>query len=236
MLEASEPDVVFDREGGRFHVTGTPAVSVTWSDVGAAAAATDGELRCGENHEPPLGGSYPSGCHVAVVEVDLETGKPELVAYVAVDDAGVQVNPLIVEGQLHGGIASGISQVLGEVIEYDQDGNLLTGNLASYGMIGSTELVQFELTAGGVASSHGVYGYKGVGESGTIGATPAVHNAIMDALSPHGVDHLDLPCTPMRIWSALNHSGSNPARVEARSSNAMGDHRTAHFDSESQLF
>ncbi|MGF1599657.1 MAG: xanthine dehydrogenase family protein molybdopterin-binding subunit [Acidimicrobiales bacterium] len=204
LLEAAPGDVVLDVGRGRFHVVGTPARSVGWVDVAADASATDGaELRCGERYDNGGCDTYPSGCHVAVAEVDTETGAVTLVRYVAVDDAGVRVNPMIVDGQLHGGIAAGISQAFGEVMVYDDDGNPLTSTFLDYTMATADQLVAFELHPSATPSSFNELGVKAVGESGTIGATPAVHNAVVGALTPFGVTHLDLPCTPMRVWAAI---------------------------------
>ncbi len=208
VLEAATEDVVFDRgdggQRGRFHVVGTPAVSVGWAEVAAARADHGrGELACGDHYDPDGAFSYPSGAHVAVVEVDAETGAVAVRAFLAVDDAGVRINPTIVEGQLHGGIAAGIGQALGEVTADDDVGNNLTATLIDYAMATTDVVPPIELIAGGVASSFNELGVKGVGESGPIGATPAVHNAVIDALAPLGLDHVDLPCTPERVWAAL---------------------------------
>lgn len=191
-----------------FHVIGTPAKRVDWATLASLGAASvdDGlerELSCGEFYDTEGRNTFPSGTHVAVVEVDLDTGGVEIVRYVAVDDAGLRVNPMIVDGQLHGGIASGIAQVLGETIEYDDAGNPITANFADYSIITIDQVPFYETVEAATASSFNALGFKGVGESGTIGATPAVHNAIVDALSHLGVAHIDLPCTPLRVWEAI---------------------------------
>ena len=203
LLEASPADVVLDREEGRFHVVGTPAVALTWAAIAASASAADQELACGDFYDTEGVNTYPSGTHLAVVEVDPATGAVELTRFVAVDDAGARINPMIVEGQLHGGIAAGISQALGEACHHDRDGNPLTATFLDYTIATADQLPSFELIAGEVPTSVNLLGLKGVGESGTIGATPAVHLAVLDAIRPLGVDHLDLPCTPERVWAAI---------------------------------
>ncbi|MFV0260535.1 MAG: xanthine dehydrogenase family protein molybdopterin-binding subunit [Acidimicrobiales bacterium] len=207
VLEAAPADIVLDRTSGRFHVVGTPARSIGWNALaGAVAAAGDPPLAC--ELATDFGGrtAYPSGSHVAVVEVDTETGRWRIDRFVAVDDAGRRINPLIVDGQLHGGIAAGIAQVLGEVVVEDPDGNVLTCTFVDYAIVTADQLPLFELIPAEVPTSRNELGVKGVGESGTIGATPAVHNAVIDALGPDGIDHLDLPCTPDRVWAARSRA------------------------------
>ena len=138
-----------------------------------------------------------------MVEVDTETGRWHLVRYAAVDDAGVRVDDDVVDGQLHGGIALGVAQVLGEASLFDDAGTPLNGNFLDYQILSIDQVCQFDLEAQTVPSSFNAGGYKAVGESGPIGATAAVHNALMDALAPLGVTHLDLPCSPHRVWEAL---------------------------------
>lgn len=211
LLEANVTDVVLDTSAGTFHVVGTPAVNVDWVDVATAASSAENtgmqesdELSCGEYYDNEGRDTYPSGTAVAVVEVDTETGQVRLTRFVSVDDAGVRVNPMVVEGQLHGGIASGIAQVLGEEVIYDDDGNPLTTNFVDYAIASIDWFPQFEMHASETASSHNALGFKAVGESGVMAATPAMHNAIVDALSHLGVRHLELPCTPERVWRAVN--------------------------------
>jgi carbon-monoxide dehydrogenase large subunit len=147
--------------------------------------------------------TFPFGAHVALVEVDTETGYVRLVRMVTCDDAGRIINPVVVEGQRHGGIAQGVAQALFEEIRYDEDGNPMTANLADYGMISATELPSFELVPLETPTPANPLGAKGIGESGTIGATPAVQNAVVDALSHIGVRHIDIPLTPERVWQAI---------------------------------
>lgn len=199
LLEAAVSDVVHDLNEGRFHVAGTPAVSVGWAEV---ATALNGPLTVESDFESG-GQTFPFGAHVAVVEVDAETGRTELVRLVAVDDAGTVLNPLVFDGQVHGGIAGGIAQALMEELAYDADANPLTTNFADYPVISAAELPSFELVRSETPTDRNLLGAKGVGESGTVGATAAVQNAVIDALSHFGVRHLDMPLTPERVWKAM---------------------------------
>ena len=140
---------------------------------------------------------------MAVVELDLDTGQVRHLRHVAVDDCGRVINPLLAEGQVHGGIAQGVAQALYEEFRYDDDGNPLTTNLADYAFVSAAELPSFELVACETPTDRNELGAKGIGESGTIGSTPAVWNAVVDALSHLGVTHLDIPTTPERIWRAV---------------------------------
>ena len=149
------------------------------------------------------GPTYPFGAHLAVVHVDVETGKVELVRFVACDDAGTVLNPLIFEGQVHGGIAQGAAQALVEEFAYDADGNPVTGNFADYTFISAAELPDFEIVHQETPTPYNPLGAKGVGESGTIGSAPAVQSAVIDALSGYGVRHLDMPLLPERVWRAI---------------------------------
>jgi carbon-monoxide dehydrogenase large subunit len=171
-----------------------------------AAAAEAGDDLSGEGDFTQQGGTFPSGAHLAVVEVDTETGKVVLRRLVAVDDAGTIVNPLLAEGQVHGGLAQGIGQALFEEVVYDADGNLLTSNFADYGFPSAAELPSFETVHMESPSPQNDLGAKGIGESGTIGATPAVQNAVVDALSHLGVRHVDMPCTAERVWRAIQQT------------------------------
>ncbi len=186
-----------------FHVIGTPARSVSWATLAAEGLGSERELSCGEFYDSEGRNSFPSGVHIAAVEVDIETGGVDVLEFVAVDDAGPRVNPMIVEGQIHGGIASGIAQALGETMEFDEAGNPITSNFSDYAIGSIDQFPMFTTVAAAVPSSMNTLGFKGVGESGTVGATPAVHNAIVDALSHLGVRHIELPCTPLRIWEAI---------------------------------
>ena len=200
LLEASVEDIVL--EDGRFHVAGTPSVTRSWTDVIATAMAM-GERLDGEGDFTQASGTFPSGAHLAVVEVDIETGKVKLREMFAVDDAGCIVNTLLAEGQVHGGLAQGIGQALYEEFIYDADGNPLTGNFADYGFPSAAEVPSFVTIHMESPSPMNDLGAKGIGESGTIGATPAVQNAVVDAVSYLGVRHIDMPCTAERVWQAI---------------------------------
>jgi aerobic carbon-monoxide dehydrogenase large subunit len=203
LLEADVEDVVLDRDSGAFHVRGAPAVARSWSEL-ATAASTDGHLPLDvESTFVAPGPTYPFGAHLAVVDVDTETGKVELTRIVACDDAGTVLNPLLFEGQVHGGIAQGVAQALCEEFSYDPDGNPITANLADYTFISAAELPHFEVVHQATPTPYNPLGAKGVGESGTIGSTPAVQSAVIDALSEFGVRHLDMPLTPERVWRAV---------------------------------
>ena len=205
LLEAHAEDIVLDRELGRFHVAGVPGAGRGWAEL-AEAAGSGGDggrtLRVEHNYDSK-GGTFPFGAHVAVVEVDAETGKVTLVRFVAVDDAGRILNPLLAEGQRHGGIAQGAAQALLEEVTYDEDGNLLTSTFADYEIISAAELPDFELLPMETPTPRNPLGAKGLGEAGTIGSTPAVQNAVVDALAHLGVRHVDMPCTPERVWNAI---------------------------------
>ena len=199
LLEAAIDDVVLDADAGVFHVAGTPVRAVTWADV----ASADGDPLAGDHDfEAPMP-TFPFGTHVAVVEVDTDTGLVRLRRLIACDDAGTLVNPLLAEGQIHGGIAQGVAQALMEEIVYDRDGTPKTTNFADYPVISAAELPSFELVSMQTPTWVNELGAKGVGESGTIGAIPATYNAIVDAVSHLGVRHLTTPCTPEKVWQAI---------------------------------
>jgi carbon-monoxide dehydrogenase large subunit len=203
LLEADVDDVVLDKDAGAFHVRGTPSLSKSWSELATAAEQHGHERLDIESNFVAPGPTYPFGAHLAVVDVDVETGKVRLVRHVACDDAGTVLNPLLFEGQVHGGIAQGVAQALIEEFSYDADGNPITGNLADYTFISAAELPNFEVVHQATPTPYNPLGAKGVGESGTIGSTPAVQSAVIDALSGHGVRHLDMPLTPERVWRAV---------------------------------
>ena len=202
-LEASAADVVLDVETGSFHVADAPTPALSWAQLASKASADGrlGELRVA--HEFQAAPTFPFGCHLAVVEVDPETGKVELVRYVAVDDAGTLVNPLVADGQVHGGIAFGVGQALFEEVVYDEDGYPLTGTFVGYGFPSAAELPSYERVEMVTPTPNNPLGVKGIGESGTVGSTQAVLNAVIDALAPHGVRHVDLPCNGENVWKAL---------------------------------
>ena len=231
LLEAAVDDVVLDAATARFHVVGSPTVARTWAEVVAAAPAPAGgdvEGGAAEGVAPADGTvddgagdldggaailaagdfttaqpTYPFGAHVAVVEVDTETGDVRLIRLVACDDAGRIVNPLLADGQRHGGLAQGAAQALYEEVAFDADGNPLTTSFADYAIVTAPELPSFELVDMETPTWVNPLGAKGIGESGTIGSTPAVQNAVCDALAHLGVRHVDMPCTPERVWRAI---------------------------------
>ena len=205
LLEASEADLSLDTVTGNFHVIGTPSIGVSWEHL----ADHLGEQNVGPRllHAEEVfeseGPTFPFGTHVAVVEVDTETGKVDLERLVACDDAGVILNPLLAAGQVHGGLAQGAAQALLEEFRYDEDGNPLTGNLADYAVISAAELPMFERVVLETPTHINPLGAKGIGESGTVGATPAIQNAVVDALSHLGIRHLDMPMTPEKVWRSI---------------------------------
>ena len=210
-LEAAEEDLEF--ENGAFTVRGTPTASLP---LGAIAFGAFTAHNLPDGMEPTLEASmtwdppnfvFPFGTHLCVVEVDTHTGAVKLRNYVAVDDCGNQVNPLIVEGQIHGGIAQGIAQALFEEAVYDGDGNLVTTTLADYLVPSAAEFSTFTLDHTVTPSPTNPMGVKGIGEAGTIAATPAVMNAVVDALAPFGIRDIDMPAMPFRVWKAIDASG-----------------------------
>ncbi len=209
MLEASTDDVVVG-DGG-LQVAGVPSKAVSWPELAAASqdatklpdGVEPGVLR----HELDFDGTdstFPFGAHVSVVEVDTETGRVTMLRHVAVDDCGRILNPLLVRGQQHGGIAEGAAQALYEHVMYDDDGNPVTSNLADYAIPSAAELCSFETSNTQTDSPRNPLGAKGIGESGTIGSTPAIQNAVVDAVSHLGINHIDMPCTAEHVWAAIN--------------------------------
>lgn len=204
LLEAAPTDIILDTTEARFHVAGSPAArSVGWAEIGVDLDRRDEpNLRCEADFESQ-GGSVPYGTYLAVVEVDPETGGVTLERMVTVDDAGTVINPMIVLGQVHGGAAQAVGQALYEEFAYDEMGNPLTASFLDYTVPSAAELPSFESHLTEHPSPNNPLGAKGVGESGTIGGTPAVQNAVLDALSHLGVRHIDLPLTPEKVWRAL---------------------------------
>jgi carbon-monoxide dehydrogenase large subunit len=205
LLEADDADVVLDKDAASFHVAGTPSLAKTWAEI-AIAAKTDPELPEGLSHAAYYavsGATFPFGAHVAVVEVDTETGQVKHLRHVACDDAGRVLNPMLLEGQIHGGVAQGAAQALLEEVRYDSDGNPITSNLADYAFISAAELPSVEVVHMETPTFINPLGAKGIGESGTIGSTPAVQSAVIDAVSHLGVRHIDMPTTAERVWNAI---------------------------------
>jgi len=195
-LEASVDDIE-RRDGGAFGVRGVPGTELSWAELASEGAlVAEEEFFQGDQ-------TFPFGCHVAVVEVDVETGEARLTRLVAVDDCGTVLNPMMVQGQIHGGVAQGVAQALYEEFVYDADGNPLTTSLIDYAMPTIGEIPAIETLHMETPTPHNPLGAKGVGESGTIGSTAAVQNAVIDAVSHLGVRHIDMPMHPMRVWEAI---------------------------------
>jgi aerobic carbon-monoxide dehydrogenase large subunit len=206
-LEASPADIQLDAERGVFHVAGVPAKGISWGQL-ASTLDDDGRLAelAMEEDFKPNSPTWPFGVHVAVVEVDTETGKVKLVRMVCVDDCGVVLNPLLVDGQRHGGIAQGVAQALMEEFAYDDLGNPVTDNFVTYSPISAAELPAFELVSMETPTPVNPLGAKGIGESTTIGSTSAAHNAVLDALAPLGVRDVEMPTTSQRVWLAIQEA------------------------------
>jgi len=202
LLEASPADIVLDTATGAFAVAGTPAITTSWAEVASQVEATGAQLNA-EVDFVPDGATFPFGVHLSIVDVDRDTGQVTPVRHISCDDAGRLVNPLIVDGQVHGGVASGIAQAVMEEFEYDAYGNPLTGNFMDYAIVSAAELPSFERIEQETPTDRNPLGAKGVGESGTIGATPAVQNAVINAVAHLGIRHIEIPCTPQRVWRAM---------------------------------
>jgi aerobic carbon-monoxide dehydrogenase large subunit len=207
LLEAAVEDM--DYADGKFFVKGSPGKAKSIQDVALMAnvawnmpAGIEAGLEASAFYDPP-NFTYPFGSHLAVVEVDAETGQVDVIRYVAVDDCGPQINPVIVEGQVHGGVVQGIGQALWEQAVYDKNGQLLTGSMLDYALPRADRLPEIEVLSTVTPSPHHPLGVKGIGEAGTIASTATVYNAVLDALSPFGVETLNMPFTPERVWQAI---------------------------------
>lgn len=223
LLEAAPGDIVLDIERGAFHVAGSPAArSVDWVEVAGSQADAAGSEDSGAQDSGAIafacetdfdtdGPSVPYGAYAAVVEVDIETGDVELVKMVSVDDAGTIINEMIVLGQVHGGIGQAIGQALYEEFVYDDDGNPLTSTFLDYSIPSAAEMPSFDAHLMETPALNNPLGAKGIAESGTIGAVPAIQNAVVDALAHLGVRHIDLPLTPQRVWNAIYSPSSAPS-------------------------
>jgi aerobic carbon-monoxide dehydrogenase large subunit len=216
LLEAAPEDI--ELANGKFQVRGSPDKAKTMAEVSGAAHIPPNELPA--DIEPGLEESafydpenfvFPFGAHACVVEVDAETGKVEVVRYVSVDDCGPAINPMLIDGQIHGGIVHAIGQALYEQVVYDEEGQLVTGTFVDYALPTAAEVPGFETDRTETPSPTNSLGVKGVGEAGTIAATPAVAAAVLDALAPLGVKDLDMPFTPVRVWEAIQAAGGNGA-------------------------
>lgn len=208
LLEAPAGDMTL--ENGQFFVSGSPDVSVGWSEVVKAVYSGDGdlpenlhgELKSDADFEPP-GETYPFGTHICTVEIDPDTGEIDVTRYLTVDDCGKVINPLLVEGQVHGGIAQGVGQALLEHAVYDEIGNLVSGSLMDYAVPRADTFPTFETNRTETPTPLNPLGVKGIGEAATIGSTPAIVSAVVDALRHLGVRHLDMPLTAEKVWSAM---------------------------------
>ncbi|HEX9035505.1 MAG TPA: molybdopterin cofactor-binding domain-containing protein [Ktedonobacterales bacterium] len=212
LLEANPDDVVHDH--GTYFVQGSPAKMKTIQEVALMAnlawnmpEGMDPGLEESNFHDP-TNFTYPFGAHACVVEVDEETGEVKILRYIAVDDVGKVINPMIVDGQVHGGVAQGIGQALYEHAIYDEDGNFLTGSMLDYTVPNATQIPHMETARTETPCPHNLTGIKGVGETGTIASSQAVVNAVCDALSPLGIKHIDMPLTPERVWRAIQAARS----------------------------
>jgi carbon-monoxide dehydrogenase large subunit len=240
LLEADVADVVVDLDAATVGVAGVPATALPWAELAARAAEADGAPLSGELIFEQDDATFPFGAHIAVVEVDSDTGQVRLLDHVAVDDCGTVLNPLLVAGQQHGGIAAGVGQALYEEVRYGDDGNPVTGNLADYGMVSAAELPSFTVRSTETPTPLNPLGAKGIGEAATIGSTPAVQNAVIDALAHLGVRHIDMPCTPERVWNAIRAARAGelpdpwrepPAVFEGRQAGAVDDVDSSAADS-----
>ena len=209
--EAALADVVVT-EGGRVAVAGSPDTAMTWGEL---AAVSRGEAAAQLGMDPGLSSelslaqpeaTFPFGTHIAVVEVDIETGDIRFLRHIAVDDCGEILNRRMVDGQVHGGVAQAAGQALLEQVLYDSDANPLTTNLTTYLVPTAVNLPSIEIDHTVTPTTQNALGVKGIGEAGTIGATPAIQNAVVDALRPLGVTHLDMPLTPARVWEAIQEA------------------------------
>jgi carbon-monoxide dehydrogenase large subunit len=214
-LEADPADI--ELRDGKFSVRGSPDRGMTLAEVAGAAYVPE---NLPDGMEPGLDEQtffdpenfvFPFGAHACVVDVDAETGKVTVVRYVAVDDCGPAINPMLIDGQVHGGIAHALGQALYERIEYDEAGQLVTGTFVDYALPTAAELPSFETDRTETPSTVNSLGVKGVGEAGTIAASPAVTNAVIDALRPLGVDYINMPLSPMRVWEAINQAKGGAA-------------------------
>ncbi|WP_028925441.1 xanthine dehydrogenase family protein molybdopterin-binding subunit [Pseudonocardia acaciae] len=209
LLEASADDIEVT-DDGQVGVAGVPDRTVSWARL-ATAAAEAGKPLAAELDVDQGGPTFPFGCHVAVVEVDTDTGFVTPLRHFAVDDCGRVLNPLLVRGQQHGGIAQGIAQALWEHVRFDADGNPTTGTLADYTVPTAADLPNYDVASTETPTPLNELGAKGIGEAATIGATPAVQNAVVDALAHLGVRHVDMPCTPERVWRAIETARNGQA-------------------------
>lgn len=213
LMEAAVEDIEY--ADGKFSVKGSPDKFQTIQDVTLMATLAwnlpegmDPGFEESQFYDPP-NFVYPFGTHIAIVEVDSDTGDIDLRRYIAVDDCGPQINPQIVQGQIHGGVAQGVAQALCEGVVYDENGQLLTGSMMDYTLPRADMFPNFELDETVTPSPHHPIGVKGVGETGTIASTPTVYNAVLDALAPFGISKIDMPLTSFKVWEAIQQSNAN---------------------------
>jgi carbon-monoxide dehydrogenase large subunit len=217
LLKSKPKQIEF--KGGRFFVRGKSSKALTWKELAVEAYEAkhlpkgfEPGLEASSFFEPP-NCTFPFGTHIAAVEIDRDTGEIQITRYVAVDDCGNRINPLLVEGQIQGGIAHSIGQALTENTVYSEDGQLLTGEFTDYAIPRASDIPEYVMGATVTPSPSNPMGVKGVGEAGTIGAAPAIGNAVIDALSPFGVKHLDMPFTPEKVWRAIHDASTRPSVV-----------------------
>jgi len=209
-LEAAEEDIEWDRESGEFHVAGAPDRSITITEIAAGAymnhpGGEEPGLEATNYYDPPEM-TYPFGSYIVVVEVDRETGEVDFEKFVAVDDCGNRINPMIIEGQIHGGLAQGIGTAMMEHVTYDDNGNVTGGDFMNYLLPTAKEIPNFDTGHTVTPSPHHPIGAKGVGESPTVGSPPAIVNAVVDAMSHGGVSHVEMPMTPDTVWESLDEA------------------------------
>jgi carbon-monoxide dehydrogenase large subunit len=200
-LDADDREVQLDRAAGCWVVVNDPTRRITWAELVSRSRPAGSFSVEVKYAQPKLTFAY--GAHLALVTVDVETGQARLIRLVAADDAGRILNPLLAEGQRHGAIAQGVGQALYEEMVYDEDANPLTATLAEYTVPSAPDLPSFDLLSRQTPTPNNPLGAKGIGEAGTVGATPAVQNAVIDAVSHLGVRHIDMPLTPERVWRAI---------------------------------
>jgi carbon-monoxide dehydrogenase large subunit len=215
MLETRPEDLAWEK--GRWFVKGDPEKGAMIEEIAARAYSgepmpegMEGGLDAQVIYDPP-NLTYPYGAYIAVVDIDPETAVVKVRRFIAVDDCGVRINPMIVDGQIHGGLAEGIGIALMEVITFDEEGNCLNGSFMDYLIPTALECPDYELGATVTPCPHHPLGAKGVGESPNVGSPPAIVNAVIDALyQTHGVEHIDMPCTPSRVWEAMQGRATPP--------------------------
>ena len=210
-LEVAEEDVVWDRSSGTFHVTGAPDRAVTMKEIAAASymnspANEEPGLEAVDYYDPP-NMTFPFGAYVCVVEVDRETGEVDIRQFYALDDCGNRINPMVIEGQIHGGLAQGIATAMLEEVTFDDNGNVTAGDFMNYLLPTAMEIPNMDTDYTVTPSPHHPIGAKGVGESPTVGSPPAIVNAVVDAMAHAGVRHVDMPMTPDRVWAVLDEAG-----------------------------